>query len=382
MAALHRHAECIIVHDPEHRMNDSLALQVDRFAALMVRLDDPFEERGAVLAAEGLDEEQAASLIASWRRRFEGDATGALPLSFADAYAGRRAALRGTRRSEASCQVQPAAPRPLDAEVQSARGEVPPPAPMPARAPEQPTFALPSALAAPAAALPPAPPLKVESPPAHLAGTADISAFVPRASLPFVPGLAAPGADLPSPPGPGHPHQKPPERFTGTADISGAVALAAATMPFHSSLQVPSSGGAPVAPGLADLHARFGGTGEVDPAIAHQGQALPFGSGTASTPSMPAAGREQSTAEALPGLAAAHAMFGGTTQLDPDIVRRAALPFGSGGDAPSTVATAPAVHQDAAGVRRRLIRFDPQTGQPLPTPMWVEIPPEPEGSTR
>jgi hypothetical protein len=29
--------------------------------------------------------------------------------------------------------------------------------------------------------------------------------------------------------------------------------------------------------------------------------------------------------------------------------------------------------------RRRLLRFDPQTGQPLPAPVWVDLPPEPEG---
>jgi hypothetical protein len=110
----------------------------------------------------------------------------------------------------------------------------------------------------------------------------------------------------------------------------------------------------PALPDLAALHAKFGGTEDIDPAIVRRGGALPFGPGDGSAPNAPAVQPGPSADKALPGLAEAHAKFGGTTGIDPDIVRRAAVPFGAGPGAPSaSVATAPAVRTEpepSAGV--------------------------------
>jgi hypothetical protein len=262
-------------------MNDNLAYQVDLFAELMVRLDDPFEERSVVLATEGLDEDQASSLVASWRLRFDRDATGGLVASFADAYAGRRAAREAQRRSgtyggaPADRDGGHAGPRFLNDDAQSFRDEAakvavsaeeasPPPrpaaAPMPPqqRAFEQPTFATAKTASAPADA------------------TADITALVPRHTLPFT--AAGPGA-LAAPLGSPKPVPQPsPSEPRTTVDLTAQVALVQAAMPFA-----------------------------IPPA------AVP--------PSPPPAAR-------------------------------------------------------------RLIRFDPQTGQPLPVPIWVDVPADPKGTTR
>jgi len=86
----------------------------------------------------------------------------------------------------------------------------------------------------------------------------------------------------------------------------------------------PPPPAAPALPGLALAHARFGGTTGIDPAIV-SAVVLPFApdSGLPSAEAIP-------SVPSLPGLALAHARFGGTTDIDPAIVRsRLALPFGS-----------------------------------------------------
>jgi hypothetical protein len=50
-------------------------------------------------------------------------------------------------------------------------------------------------------------------------------------------------------------------------------------------------------------------------------------------------------------------------------VPRAATPF-------TPTAPSPQAQPQQPAPRKRLIRFDPQTGQPLPAPIWVDLPPE------
>ncbi len=85
-------------------------------------------------------------------------------------------------------------------------------------------------------------------------------------------------------------------------------------------------------PELTAAHAKFGGTTGIDPAIIRRA-AIPFAS-TAAAPTVTAPiapvrppEPEPSTPDALPELTAAHAKLGGTAGIDPAIIRRAAIPF-------------------------------------------------------
>ena len=272
-------------------MNDRLALQVELFADLMVRVDDPFGARGPALAEAGLDEDGYRHLVDAWRGRIDGDDTRALGERFACAYASRRAALHEARRrqqgGEAPRSVE--APRFLDAGVQSFREEAAGVGREPLRDAAPPLRGAPEA---PPVREAPSPPFALpQVVPVHptLAGTADISAFVPRVALPFtmaparaLPPMPAPGGDratavLPPEPSPQQGGTRGPHPFAMTADISAAVARAATPFPVAPAAVAPTAVPPP--------------------------------------------------AEAAP--------------------------------------------------RRRLIRFDPQTGLPLPALMWVDLPPEP-----
>jgi hypothetical protein len=71
---------------------------------------------------------------------------------------------------------------------------------------------------------------------------------------------------------------------------------------------------------------------------------------------------------------------GSGTEDITSFVPRAAMPFVGAPDV-----RAPAAPPSAAAAphpNMRLIRFDPQTGQPLPEPRWVELPPEAPGGGR
>lgn len=122
---------------------------IEAFAGLMARIDDPFADRAAVLAHAGLDERSVDELAASWRARLGDASAGALPEVFAVAYGRARAAL---------LKGQHPTPSPLSAPTREVAGTGRPPSAL--------TGA--SALSAPA-----------------FAETADISAFVPRIALPF-----------------------------------------------------------------------------------------------------------------------------------------------------------------------------------------------------
>jgi len=276
-----------------------LQLRVDLFAALMVRLDDPFGDRRRILADAGLDAGGYSSLVASWRARFEGDASGALAAQFAEAYAERRAR-RIEIRNEAVLAMAPAQELAVPARPQ------PPRDPEPLVDPEPP---LPALEPLPAVAVLPSAP-RFHRPPVELARTADISAFVPRAAVPFAPATSDPAP-------PERPAAPPRPRIdSGTADIS-------AVIPRH--LLLPFEG-SPAPPAPLPVAVRppqhLAGTADISAFVPRP--ATPFS--PAPTPSPPASA---GPAEAAP--------------------------------------------------RRRLIRFDPQTGQPLPVPTWVDLPPEPGG---
>jgi hypothetical protein len=295
-------------------MSDSLAFQVELFADLMVRLDDPFGDRGVVLAAAGLDEEQYRSLVTGWRTRFDRD-EGRLGERFADAYGERRASLAARREREASGAAAPADARFLNAEALGFREEAArvaretADAPPPLHAPEHEVAA---AAPGPGSVPPPAPPL-VARPPERFAGTADISAFVPRVAVPFA------AANPAAPPVAAAPTAAPRPRVD-----SGTRAMAAFASPPTPTPFVDREAAAPTPPPLvARPPERFAGTADISA-----------------------------------------------------FVPRAATPFQGAAPAEPPRAAQP------AEPRRRLIRFDPQTGQPLPAPIWVDLPPEGEGQKR
>jgi hypothetical protein len=295
-------------------MSDSLAFQVELFADLMVRLDDPFGERALVLAAAGLDEERYRSLLGSWRTRFDRD-EGRLGERFADAYGERCAALATRREREASGALAPVDARFLNAEALGFREEAArvardtTEAAPPLRAPERDEAPSPPSVAAPASLA--APPSYVR-PPERFAGTADISAFVPRIQMPFAP------ADPAAPPEAAAPAVPPRPRVD-----SGTRAIIAFAQP--------------------------------------------------ATPT-PFVDREAAAPEPPPLVARPPARFAGTADIAA-FVPRPATPFQEGAAEPRRAV-------QPVEPRRRLIRFDPQTGQPLPSPTWVDLPPEGEGRKR
>ena len=170
---------------------------------------------------------------------------------------------------------------------------------------------------APSPILSPAPPIAepiAPRPRSSFAGTMDISDAIPRDLLPFTAAPASP----PAPPPPPAPAPRAPVS-TGTTDISAFV-------PRHL-LPFPSAGPPPAPPPPSP--------------VAPIAEPAPQPSVVITRPPQHLAATADISA----------------------FVPRPATPF-----------TPP----EAAPPRKRLIRFDPQTGQPLPAPIWVDLPPEPE----
>jgi hypothetical protein len=278
-------------------MGERLALDVDRFAELTADLDDPFGDPAQVLAEAGLDAVGYEALVATWRARFEGDATGELSTRFADVYEPRR--LRPSRTRPPAERVRDAPSATTGRAVHTSGASSPFSAPVPVVSPPVLAPEEPLALSAP-----PAPPA-IGVPIACLASTAGIGAFIPGMATPFSPAPASAGFPTP----PAAPAQRRVE--SGTAAISAAVSTQLVPFP-----DPPSPPAAPLIP--------------------------------------PAARR--------PNPLAATADIG-------DFFPRAVTPF--------SAAPPPPPPPPEAAPRRRLIRFDPQTGQPLPSPTWVDLPPEP-----
>jgi hypothetical protein len=159
---------------------------------------------------------------------------------------------------------------------------------------------------------------------------------------------------------PSYLHEADERRPSGGAASSGAVA--------KESVEAASSAGsfaaaAPAARPASPEAPAGSGTADITSLVPRD--ALPFvhGAGTAGPPAV-----------ATPAPASPEAPAGSGTEDISAFVPRGAMPFAQ---------SAAAAPQDAAAAhpRLRLIRFDPQTGQPLAEPRWVEIPPEPQGGT-
>jgi hypothetical protein len=150
---------------------------------------------------------------------------------------------------------------------------------------------------------------------------------------------------------PAPPSARPPASFAGTMDISHAVPKA--SLPFAPPGEARAAEPAPVSTPRPNVP-----TGTADISAAVPRDRLPFADG----------GAPRSVARPPQRLA-------GTADISA-FVPRAATPFAPPAPPPPASASAP------PAPRKRLIRFDPQTGQPLPAPIWVDLPPEPEGQNK
>lgn len=299
-------------------MNDPLASQVERFADLMAHIDDPFAEPSAVLASSGLDDASYRSLVDGWRARFDRDESGSLAERFAGAYAAARA---GGRREEprSSAPENPIDPRFLNAAALAFREEAAKVALEPMPGDAPPPIALsPVILSAPVASAP-------EPPPPAIIAAPPVETYAEKRA-----------------------------RFAGTMEIGHLVPRDA--VPF-----VPAAGvQRPIDPPPAPAPPRVP-TGTADISAFIPRDLLPFpGSPPPPAPPPPSAGDRPSPP------------FPGTADISA-FIPRPATPFA----APPTAQAAP-----EAPPRKRLIRFDPQTGLPLPAPIWVDLPPEPDGGKR
>jgi hypothetical protein len=292
----------------------------------MALLDDPFSYRPSALAAAELDEARLQSLVESWRMRFEGDAKGELGERYINAYSARRAALHAARERPTNGAQNPSDPRFLSKEALGFREE----AALVGRHPGVESASLlvsappaPAPFAAPPRVEPSgvfsAPRLTPEPPPPAIAPPPNPSApapvyYAPFASPAIAPPMAAPPVSAAPPKFP-----RPSNLLAGTADISDIVAKIA----------------------------------------------LPFAHGSASAAAVPSAGPKPHRVDSGTASMAAFVEGGGLHPPSPGGTR---LP------PPTHLAPPPAPPER----QKRLIRFDPQTGHPLPAPIWVDIPEDPK----
>ncbi|WP_044986423.1 hypothetical protein [Sorangium cellulosum] len=307
---------------------------VEEFAALRASMDDPFGDPTACLAGAGLDERSYAELTGAWRARLalDGDAGRELGRRFAIAY--RRA--QTARRARAG--GEDGAPRAEDArflnrDAQPWRAEAAQVALVPSGAPSPPEPPAAPAQAAPLAAAP-----ARRSEPAAAADRRDHGAAAVGAAD------TLPGALAPVPPPFVPLPVQPPPSFVPEVR-QRAVAASAAT---------DDAGPANAAASGA------GGTWETS--------TLPVFSSEPSAPVLPFISAEAPRASPPPP--------GPRSPL-------AGLPFQPRPAAEIAIPPQPAApeHLDGAAPapdappRKRLMRFDPQTGRPLPYPVWVDVAP-------
>jgi len=167
-------------------MNESI--DIEAFAGLMAKLDDPFADRAAVLAGANLDERSGEELAAAWSARLRDTSSGELAERFAAAYARARETLAKGQRAPS----------------------------LPKATPEPPTRP---------AALESSPGLRSPG----FAETADISAFVPRAGLPFMTHRAA----SPNPPIETRAEASRPKVGTGTEPLDPRALIPQKPLPFQ-----------------------------------------------------------------------------------------------------------------------------------------------------
>ncbi|XXY54060.1 hypothetical protein WME91_23305 [Sorangium sp. So ce269] len=305
---------------------------VEDFASLRASMDDPFGDPVLCLARAGLDASDYAALTNEWRARLAGDVTagGGMGSRFAVAYRqaldARRARARGDAAQEEGARFLSREPQPWRAEA--ARVALLPTkgAPPPTSAPPPPPAAVESARAAP---LSPVPSAAFHALGAPARGTDDA-----HLTPPLPPRMPSPPAV--SPPAP-HANDvawpaieaSPQRRPAGHNDKQSETM----TLPVYA-----TEGSAPV---------------------------LPFVTPPASGAAAPAPPRAP-----LAGL-----------PFQPGPPERAASPTPPPA-IPAHLAGAAPAQDSSAPSNKRLLRFDPQTGQPLPFPVWVDVAPADPGEKR
>lgn len=294
----------------------------------MAQLDDPFSHRPSVLAAAELDEARFRNLVESWRMRVEGDTRGELGERYVKAYSARRAALHSARQRPTSGAESPTDARFLSKEALGFREEAALVGRHPGAESASPAFSPPATAPAPYSTSPRVEPSGVFTAPRLPPEAAPPPAIAPLPSAPppifYAPPAIAPYS--PAPPVSAAPPKfaRPSDRLAGTADISDVIA------------KLP----------------------------------LPFAHGSRSAPSasaVPSAGPKAHRVDSGTASMAAFVEGGGFHPPAPP-PGNAALP------PPAHLAPPPAPPERP----KRLIRFDPQTGHPLPAPIWVDIPEDPK----
>ena len=312
-------------------MESAVVYRIDLFAEFMAQLDDPFSHRPSALAAAELDEARFRNLVESWRMRVEGDTRGELGERYVKAYSARRAALHSARQRPMNGGESPTDARFLSKEALGFREEAALVGRHPGAESASSSFSPHGSVAAPVAPPPRVEPSGVFTAPRLPPEAAPPPAFAPLPSAPSPIFYAPPAPPAITPYIPAPPVSaalprviRPSHHLAGTADISDIVAKIA--LPFaHGSRSAPSAAAVPSAGPKAH---------RVD-------------SGTASMAAFVEGGGLHPPAP-LPG--------------------HAALP------PPAHLAPPPAPPERP----KRLIRFDPQTGHPLPAPIWVDIPEDPK----
>lgn len=255
----------------------SPAESIESFAIVLAQLDDPFADRGAVFASEGITEQAFGVLQEQWAARLLHDTTD-LRVRFADAYTAVR--------------------RPADSPLRSME-----PAPSPAIQGEQ-------------TASEHAIPLHAVLEPARL--------IVPSFMKPQEP---APSAPEPVQAPPAEPARAAHWAETGPIDLHQVLKP---SVPFDASAS--SKMAVPTAPSASPPKTRsLDGTETVELDL------VAFLRARKAAPAPPAPARAAVTSPAVPPVASP---------------------------------------QETSSPRRRLIRFDPQTGAPLATPYWEDLPDE------
>ena len=318
----------------------AVVYRIDLFAEFMASLDDPFSHRPSALAAAELDEARFRNLVESWRMRVEGDTQGELGDRYIKAYAARRAALHTARLRQASgADAAAEDARFLSKEALGFREE----AALVGRQPAAESAFLAPAFSSSSAAAPFTAPPRAEP-----SGVFTAPQYPPMAAL--LPAMAP----LPGAPPPGYYAPPAPPAPPAMAPYIPAPAISAAP------------------PKVARPSDRLAGTADISDVIAKL--PLPFAHGSGSAPSasaVPSAGPKAHRVDSGTASMAAFVERGGfhpPAPPPPPAAGHAGLP------PPAHLAPPPAPPERP----KRLIRFDPQTGHPLPAPIWVDIPEDPK----
>ncbi|WP_437827614.1 hypothetical protein [Sorangium sp. So ce1153] len=313
---------------------------VEDFAALRALLDDPFADAAASLARAGLDEPSYVALTAAWRARLarECETDSDLGRRFAMAYRKASTARRARAGKEDAVRQEDA--RFLNRDAQPWRAEAAQVALLPNSTSSQLGGAAGSAQAAPVAGA-----AATRDNPAAIAnwGQSGGPNLVVANAWPATPGWVAPrAAPLPA--------QAPLAEVPPLVPDVEEIAPSSNDEPWETAtMMTPSS------------TSEAWETGTLPVSSSEPGRpALPFFTGLASrtSPAPPAR-------SSLAGLPFQPSSPG---EAERSIPPQVAAPEHVDATVPLLSASVPP--------RKRLMRFDPQTGNPLPFPVWVDVPPD------